>query len=618
MATELETLVVAFEASTTKFQKSVDKLNRDFSRQMGATERRAKQAQTSINASLSKIGKTTGGIGKGAVGGAIAGILGKFSVDAIEKSVAALAEIGDVAQRIGVTTDRIQELRYAVEQTGGTAEGADTAIQKFATEWGKAGSGVRDAFKQAGVATTDAAGNVLSVGEAFEKYLDIIQRAGSAQTQLALSAAGFGKAGGKEMVLLAQGGATAFRAYAEEARKAGAVIGADIIEPTRELDDKITALKTSIANLGEQLLASIAGPALVSAMQEMLAFFKSTAYWASMLAAATTKNAQGIYDLRPLINSFKAGTTENIQKQIALGTLGGAPSAHRAAQDIPASMAGGAIAPKPIAGLAGGVTSGGAAKTESDYEREVKAIQEKIAALQDEAKTVGMTTAAAAAYTTQQELLRAAAADGTAATEAEKIAIAGYAANIGKATSELEKLKAHLDAVSEAQKAFASEMSGAMEGLIVDGKSLNEVFADILNNLARMLIQASIAGTGPLAGIMGLAAPATGGAGGIAGLLMAGLAGGGPVKAGGAYLVGEKGPELMVPKVAGTIIPNEKLRAVERGGRGMVISMPVSINAPGADPAQLMRVAAELSALRADVPRQVRAGIVSMQSRRMR
>ena len=34
---------------------------------------------------------------------------------------------------------------------------------------------------------------------------------------------------------------------------------------------------------------------------------------------------------------------------------------------------------------------------------------------------------------------------------------------------------------------------------------------------------------------------------------------GGPVSAGGAYLVGERGPEIIVPRSAGTVIPNHNL-----------------------------------------------------------
>ena len=48
---------------------------------------------------------------------------------------------------------------------------------------------------------------------------------------------------------------------------------------------------------------------------------------------------------------------------------------------------------------------------------------------------------------------------------------------------------------------------------------------------------------------------------------------GGPVMAGQPYLIGERGPELMVPKQSGTIIPNNGL-----GGGATVINAPSTSN----------------------------------------
>jgi phage-related minor tail protein len=44
------------------------------------------------------------------------------------------------------------------------------------------------------------------------------------------------------------------------------------------------------------------------------------------------------------------------------------------------------------------------------------------------------------------------------------------------------------------------------------------------------------------------------------------LASGGPVSPGGAYVVGEQGPELFKPSSAGTIIPNSALGGASGGG----------------------------------------------------
>lgn len=62
---------------------------------------------------------------------------------------------------------------------------------------------------------------------------------------------------------------------------------------------------------------------------------------------------------------------------------------------------------------------------------------------------------------------------------------------------------------------------------------------------------------------------------GIAGLFGGARAGGGPVAAGVPYLVGERGPELMVPRQSGKIVPNDRL---EREPAGNVFN--TNINMP--------------------------------------
>ena len=52
-------------------------------------------------------------------------------------------------------------------------------------------------------------------------------------------------------------------------------------------------------------------------------------------------------------------------------------------------------------------------------------------------------------------------------------------------------------------------------------------------------------------------------------------ANGGPVSSGKSFLVGEKGPELFVPKSSGTIVPNNQL------GGGSSTSVVVNVDASG-------------------------------------
>jgi hypothetical protein len=59
--------------------------------------------------------------------------------------------------------------------------------------------------------------------------------------------------------------------------------------------------------------------------------------------------------------------------------------------------------------------------------------------------------------------------------------------------------------------------------------------------------------------------------GGGLGRLFGGFrANGGPVRSGRAYVVGERGPELMVPNASGTVIPNS---ALSEGRREIVVTL---------------------------------------------
>ena len=122
------------------------------------------------------------------------------------------------------------------------------------------------------------------------------------------------------------------------------------------------------------------------------------------------------------------------------------------------------------------------------------------------------------------------------------------------------------NAAKMAQQAFDSmtkNMNNAIDTFVDTGKFS---FSDLANSIIKDLIKIELkAQATQLLGALGgggTAALAGGGLiGTIAGLL--GFAGGGDPPVGKASIVGEKGPELFVPKQAGTIIPNGAMSAAQ-------------------------------------------------------
>lgn len=97
----------------------------------------------------------------------------------------------------------------------------------------------------------------------------------------------------------------------------------------------------------------------------------------------------------------------------------------------------------------------------------------------------------------------------------------------------------------------ASTVSGAVDGIAGAARSALDALQSLANRILSMPRMPDIGGA------IGGVADTVGGA--LGGLL--GRASGGPVWAGHAYMVGERGPELFVPRRSGQIVPNEQLGA---------------------------------------------------------
>lgn len=110
-----------------------------------------------------------------------------------------------------------------------------------------------------------------------------------------------------------------------------------------------------------------------------------------------------------------------------------------------------------------------------------------------------------------------------------------------------------VDKMSSAAKELGMTFSSAFEDAVIGGKKLRDVFDGLLQDIARIVLRRSV--TEPLAA-------AIGGFdwGGLFGSIFGARANGGPITAGMPYLVGERGPELIVPSTSGKVLPNHALR----------------------------------------------------------
>ena len=135
-------------------------------------------------------------------------------------------------------------------------------------------------------------------------------------------------------------------------------------------------------------------------------------------------------------------------------------------------------------------------------------------------------------------------------------------------------------------------IASGFEDAIFSGQKLGEVIRSLGMDLMRMVFQQTV--TAPLAK-------------GISSAILAGFrAEGGPVGAGSAYVVGEKGPELFVPSSSGSIVPNGAMGSSGGGSGGVTVNYNI---AAGVSRAELVPILEqERRRLKAEIPDMVRRG----------
>ena len=127
--------------------------------------------------------------------------------------------------------------------------------------------------------------------------------------------------------------------------------------------------------------------------------------------------------------------------------------------------------------------------------------------------------------------------------------------------------KALIDPFRQLSDMIQIEMGNGIKDLIKGTRTLNDVMRNMLNKMADAFLNLAIFGNM--------------GGGSITGGLLGSIfrAEGGPVKAGGSYIVGERGPELFKPSASGNIIPNNALG----GSTNIVVNVDASGSAVEGD-----------------------------------
>lgn len=333
-----------------------------------------------------------GGIGAGLAIGSLSQ-LPRILSDTVEQ----LGNIANKAQTIGITTDALQELRYAARLSDVEVGTLDDALAKFSVNAGKIGSPLQKIFEANSKALT---GDLM---KDLETYADLIKNATNQEQRNVLVTTAFGKSA-QEMGRLFEDGGRGIARWASEARAAGAVMENSLIERARVLNDQMEALKPQLEAAQAELAMLIvpAQIAILSTFNELIAETRA------ILTDITNLDLGGLFS--------KLGQLGVVFSNITTGNWIGATTQLQMMQlqrkaveiTIPVGTGGGSSSTTPttLPSTADEKAARAAESLKKAYDSLIASVQQRIAQAELEARAVGLTSEEVLRLKNEQELLQ--------------------------------------------------------------------------------------------------------------------------------------------------------------------------------------------------------------------
>ncbi|MFC6490904.1 hypothetical protein [Nitratireductor sp. GCM10026969] len=428
----------------------------------------------------------------------VQGALGALGVGVgltqIRQMVAEIGEIGDVADKVGLTTEALQELRFAADQTGVAVGTFDTAMQRFSRRIAEVAAGANTDLARVlqanNVQLRDQEGNLRRQEDVLADYANLIKNARNEQDRLRLAFLAFDSEGAA-LVNTLKDGAEGLDQNRERARELGLVLERDVIDLADDLDKKWSAAWQQFETRGKSAFVALIEGARefkselqssVDALGDLLSDPSLRNLYRTLFGDASANAMFGnVADAR--IKDAFSGAVEEANEKLVEALR----ERYSAATDEAAS--GGTIIPDKDSG------SGGRGRAISELDKQRQAIDRVIQALEHELSLIGQSE-------TQKRImneLRNAGAD-AASNEGQRIA---------ELVREIEAQRQAEERLKEAQEERLESLDhlfqmGGDALLSIADKSVKaeDALKRLVVQLALAAAQAALLGTGPLSGLI--------------------------------------------------------------------------------------------------------------------
>lgn len=207
-----------------------------------------------------KFSKAFDSFGKGAL--AIVGGIGAAFVG-VSAAVAKAAEAGDAvantAERLGLSTDAVQELAYAAKLSDTSIESVTLGLGNLGRVADAATKGSKEAagaFAQLGVHVKGAGGKIKSADELFTEISGKIALMPNGLEKSALAMQLFGKAG-RDLIPLLNNGTEGLAALRQEAQDTGYVMSQETTDASKRFGDAVDRVQLQLIGFRNKLAAPL-------------------------------------------------------------------------------------------------------------------------------------------------------------------------------------------------------------------------------------------------------------------------------------------------------------------------------------------------------------------------
>ena len=593
----IEELQIIVDASTEVLRAELSRANAGIDK----FERNVNTSMGKVNSSFEGLGRVAG-IAKNAIVGFAAGV-GVGLLQGGAKAILDYADdLGTAADQANVAVERYQTLREAFRTLEVDGEAFNKILQKLIQAQGDVAAGAKNEATKAldglGISADILSGKIQTTDQLLDAIAAAFGRIEDPAKKAALAGDLVGSRLGVQFAAAIRDGGAALKELEQAMRDSGTVIDEEFIQTLADANEEWDSFVTSV----HQKSVILAG-SFIKAMRGFAELYRQGGI--SAVGNASFDDARAALSNKKIAELEAAGARyRNARESLSRiqdGVIKGTPEAiEKRTKELKAEIASAEAVLKGFGLLPDAPTKPSPRTADADKKSG-----------KDKAKKPDPTPA---------ELRLG---DGTLPVE---LSTQGPIDDLSKLDAALRDVQSTTQDVNLSMRAtFNDEMLADMEALgeyasrdlaagladvAVYGDNIGDVLENSFKRAAAAMLEAIIQ-----AQVLGPLLQNLGGGGGIFGTLLGGLvksfggarASGGPVSAGKAYLVGERGPELIVPRAAGEVIAHSQLRMASAGG-GTTIA--VSVDARGAtDPA--MVEAAAMRAVYAAAPAIITASTAS-------